>query len=250
MRYGSAVAFWAMLCIPPLAALTLSSAPPLVGQPAAAYDAAVAAPKQDALSAAETLVLLGDVRSANAALDVMRSGSVDANAPRRARLVARALVTLRDERLLHATAEHLSAVEGWRESARAVTDAAVDLKRRRLAERVGLGLFALGLALLSMGGARALLAVRGATLQMGLAGVVAVLLTRSAVPRATAVAALLGVGFVALAHAAASAVDRTRPDARGRLLACALMGMAALGLLLATWARLSTAGLLTLLATR
>ena len=250
MRYGPVVAFWGSLWTPAMAVLTLSSTPALVSAPVEAFDAALAAPKQDALSAAETLVLIGDPRSAKAALDLMRRGPVAADAPRRARLVARALVTLRDERLLLSTATSLSSAEGWQANGTALVEAGEDLKRRRLAERVGLGLFALGLAVLSLGGARALIAVRSATLQMGGATVIAVLLTQSALPRGVPLVALLGSGFVVLAHAAASAVDRTRPDARGRLLACALVGIGALGLLLAAWARLSTGGFLALVSTR
>ncbi len=224
--------------------------PALLVDPMAAYQAAMAAPKEDALAAAETLVLLGDRRSGQAALDVLRRSGADDDAPRRLRLALRALVALEDERALRRGSARLADRPGWRTTARAAHQAADGLKRRRWLERTGLGMFAFALALLSIGGARALLGLRRASVVAAVAAVAAVVVIRSSVPRAAPLIALAGGGVLALAHAAAAAVDRTRPDPRGRLLVIALMGLGSGGLVAALIARLTVVGALDLLAVR
>ena len=219
----------------------------LVVDPTGARRAALAAPKKDALWAAETLVLIGDGQGA---LDVLRHASVDQGSPRTIRLVADALGLLGDERALRAAAIRLQQHGAWRTRAEAATTTAVRIKRTRLVERIGLGLFALALALLGLGGARALLQLRWPTMWMAVFTLGAVLLIRSVVPRAVPLFALLGVGFATLVHAGASTADRTRPDARGRTLIVALILLGAVGLVLGTTASLSMSGLLAVIAAR
>ena len=184
--------------------------------------------------------MLGDGRGA---LDVLRRGSIDNEDPRTLRLVVEALAILRDERALRSAARRLDEHPGWRTVAAAGLERARVLKERRLLERIGLGLFALGLAVLGMGGARALLKPRWATVWMAGCTVAAMTVLGPSNPRAGPLVGLLGAGFAVLAHAASATVDRTRPDARGRLLAVALMGLAASGLVLSVAARLGLEGL-------
>ena len=208
--------------------------PPVIDQPAEARAAALAAPEQDVKRAAETLVLLGDGQRA---LDMLRRNRTTRRDPRTTRLVAEASRAIYDVQGVRSAGERLGDEQGWSQAGRVFAQSAGWLKQRRLLQRIGLGLFALSLAVLGLSGARALLAIRGSTVVMTAATLAAVLIARQGAPRGVPVVALIGVGFLALAHAATSTVDRTRPDARGRLMAAALVVLGAFGLVLSVVAR-------------
>ena len=226
------------------AAALLVAQTALSEDPYAGRREALGAQPSEARMAAEALVLLGDGQGA---LDVLRRSSVDRDDPRIVRLEVDALEVLRDEHALRAAALRLKAYSGWEPWADRAFGTAGSLKRWRLVERVGLGLFALALALLGIGGARSLLAVRWPSVWMALVTVAAVAVMRQGVPRAMPIVALIGVGFVAVVHAASAAVDRTRPDARGRLLTVALMLLATGGLSVSVVARVSLTNLMALI---
>lgn len=227
----------------------LPSAPAVLVDPGAARRNALADADRAPLRAAETLVLVGDAQTA---LEVLRRAKEGGRAPhvepRAIRIQIEALTTLRDERALRAAATRLGAHEAWQARADRARDDAERLRWHRLIERLGLSLFAFALAILGINGARALIAVRWPTVWMAVVSVGATTLVESTAPRLGSVVALVGGGLLVLTHAAAATVDRVRPDARGRLLACALVLTGAAGLVVGVGARLSAPGLFALLA--
>ncbi|MEM7676443.1 MAG: hypothetical protein AAF449_10615 [Myxococcota bacterium] len=208
---------------------------------------AMPSPIETSLTTAETLLMANDP---NGALRVLREAAHVADRPRHLRLVVDAHWVRQDiPSLLRATQE-LSSYPEWQEWANERASRATKLKWRRWMERVGLGLFASGLALLGIGGARSLLTLRRASMVMASATALSILLMGQGTPRLVPLIAVVGSGFVALTHAASAAVDRTRPDARGRLLAVALLGLASAGLVAAVVVKVSVPTILGLIVDR
>ncbi|MEO1337230.1 MAG: hypothetical protein AAFV29_16430 [Myxococcota bacterium] len=225
----------------------LLTAPPAVAlDPSAARAEAVRLSASTPRMAAEMLLLAND---AEGSLRVLRE-SPQSEDPRVLRLLADAHLGRRDGPSLRQSAQALSRFPQWRHWAQRRTAQAIALKWGRWMERVGLGLFALGLALLGIGGARALLVMRVNSVAMAAATVVAMLLMARGAPRLVPMVALIGSGMTALVHAASAAVDRTRPDARGRLLAVALVGLASGGLVMSIVVQISIPTLLGLIGER
>ncbi len=215
---------------------------PLASAPVAAREAALQAPAHERFRAAETLILLGDGAGATAVLGRGPEGA--RSEPRFLRLEIDAAALVYDEARMRAAAARLRIHQDWTVTAELAEIRAARVRVRRLVERVGLGLFALGLAVLGLNGSRALLAVRWSSAMMIGTTIISVGLVASATPRLTPVAAVLGAGFTTLTHAAAATVDRTRPDPRRRLLVVVVLLLSAVGLVMAVLARFSPAQLL------
>ncbi len=108
---------------------------------------------------------------------------------------------------------------------------------RRWGERTGLGLFALALAALVLGGAGRLLSPTSALMTGVLLGAVATGAAAVVHPPWTAPVGMLSVGGTALGHAAAAARARLALGPRLAVLAVALVGLGFAGQLMAIGAR-------------
>lgn len=193
--------------------------------PAAARARAEAVAATDPREAAEIRLLLRDPRGALAALGE-DAGSDD---PRTIRLVADAHTALVHGPEGDAALDRLAEHPGWGKHSRQTRAYLRRAEWAKLGRRLGLAAFAVGLAILALGGARELLRVQPETLVVGALTAAAVGLVAASTPALAPIAAVLGLGTLALSHAATALVRRTRPGVRGRLLTATLLVLGAAG---------------------
>jgi hypothetical protein len=187
---------------------------------------AAATPLEDA----EAALFAGDLAAVEIALSRAEPG------PRRDRLRLDAAVLVQDFVAAPRIANELAAAPGWQIHAARAMGHLETLRTRRWLARTGLGMFALALAMLAIGGARELLRPRLETIVGAIGLGLALLLGRSAGPVFGEVLALAGATLLAVLHAAFATFARTSPGARGRAVLMALVLLAAGGVVLSTLA--------------
>lgn len=195
---------WLALCA------VAAPGPAVLLDPLAATEAAERGPGP-APRRAEVLLLAGQPEAARALLPARPED------PRGLRLLADAWVAEVRAQPARAALARLEAFGGWQKHAR---HQRARLERRvweKRGARLGLGFFALCLAVLGLAGARELLRLHPESVALAAAGLLAAWLARGAGPVPGLVAALLGLCWLSLGHAALSAARRIRPGPRGRL---------------------------------
>lgn len=215
--------------------LFLAAGPPVSGDP----EGVQAWAKSGAVSprvAAEALLLTQDPQGALEQLH--DSSDAAARHPQSLRLEVDAYRALgefgRAERRLERLAEH----RGWEGYAVKQGRRLKAERTRRRVIRIGLGLFALSLALLGWAGARELLRINRETVVLSAVLFGALMLSRSVSTGAELLVGLFGAATILLMHAAFAAVRRILPGVRGRLLFATLVLLGAGGVFVAQGAQL------------